>query len=176
MILVLDQSSDCTGWALCTLKGLVESGFWKQKGKHPVIRIAQLKAHLREMFNKHPIETLVIEDHTNIRQLKGSTSMVMGYVWGSCVEQAMSLGAECVMQNFATVKKHFGIIAPKGKSVTPSEKIKPVQIWAQAYFKLPFYPQGDQSAALIHAAYYLETTDPHASALKRVAEMMNEKG
>ncbi len=157
MILVLDQSSECTGWALCTPKGLVESSFWKHKGKHAVTRVAHLKAHLKEMFATHPIEKLVIEDHTNIRQMKGSTSMVMGYVWGSCAEHASIHGAECIMQNFATVKKYFGIIAPRGKSVTAAEKIEPVQIWAQAYFKLPFYPQGDQSAALIHAAYYLET-------------------
>ena len=166
-VLVLDQSTTCTGWALIDdeLKGkkaLIDSGFIKSKEKEYTIRCLEISADIGLLFLDKKPSTVVFEDTSKGHYKSPDVGFKMGFVSGAIAQSIGTIYSYFKDQNPDKVPVDFGYcfqpVKSRKSAVTGNGNAKKeeVQMAVTKLFGLQFYPQEDQADALAGAWMWLQ--------------------
>jgi crossover junction endodeoxyribonuclease RuvC len=148
-VLVLDQSSTITGYAVVDLnkkslaKALLDSGFIKLKGKDWQDRVKLLGIEVTRQMDIVKPKAIAIEDTLYIRQRRPEVGQIFGAISYVLWQIAQHFNVELIKQHPSEVKK---VATGNGKADKTQVCMEVTKLYS-----LPFYPQEDQGDALAGA-------------------------
>lgn len=152
VILALDVSTTCTGYALYVGDKLTKYGYVKPTGKDWLVRVRKMANKVTELDEEYSIDTVVIEDTFFLKNIKTVKKL--------CLAQGILLGqlpnAELIQVFPNTWKKHFGL--GKGKATRDEQKQTSISV-AETLFLISAKINDDEADAILMGRYVLETME-----------------
>lgn len=152
VILALDVSTTCTGYALYVGDKLTKYGFVKPTGKDWLVRVRKMANKVNELDKEYNIDTVVIEDTFFLKNIKTVKKL--------CLAQGILLGqlpkANLIQVFPNTWKRHFGL--GKGKATRDEQKQTSISV-AETMFLIGHGINDDEADAILMGRYVLETME-----------------
>lgn len=152
VILALDVSTTCTGYALYVGDKLIKYGYIKPTDKDWLVRVRKMTDKVAELDKEYSIDTVVIEDTFFLKNIKTVKKL--------CLAQGILLGqlpkANLIQVFPNTWKKHFGL--GKGKATRDEQKQTSISV-AETMFLIGHGINDDEADAILMGRYVLETME-----------------